>query len=63
MYGEMIEGVFGTILVLCTFAAVTSTAPSDAVLVFTKGEGGYYCHKIPYLLKTQSNVLIALAGN
>jgi hypothetical protein len=35
--------------------------PRDSVLVFGKGEGGYYCHKIPYLLRTKNNVLIALA--
>ena len=29
--------------------------------VFVKGEGGYYCHKIPYLYRTTNNVLIALA--
>lgn len=26
-----------------------------------KGEGGYYCHKIPYLFRTSSNVLLAFA--
>ena len=38
-----------------------ASAPADSVLVFKKGEGGYYCHKIPYLYRTMSNVLIALA--
>jgi hypothetical protein len=37
------------------------TSPTDAVTVFVKGEGGYYCHKIPYLYRTANNVLIALA--
>lgn len=41
--------------------AVVSTAPEDALVVFTRGEGGYYCHKIPYLLRTFSGILIALA--
>lgn len=36
-------------------------APSDAVKVFVKGEGGYYCHKIPYLYRTINGVFIALA--
>ncbi len=38
-----------------------STAPVNSVVVFAKGEGGYYCHKIPYLLVTASNTLIAFA--
>jgi sialidase-1 len=49
----------------CTLMSLVSfsqaAAPEDASLVFVKGEGGYYCHKIPYLYKTTSNVLIALA--
>ena len=40
---------------------VESTAPKNGVLVFAKGEGGYYCHKIPYIFQTESNVLIAMA--
>lgn len=38
-----------------------STAPVDSTKVFVRGEGGYYCHKIPYLYRTVSNILIALA--
>jgi hypothetical protein len=33
----------------------------DAVTVFQRGEGGYYCQKIPYLLLTSSGALIAFA--
>lgn len=36
-------------------------APPDAVTVFQRGEGGYYCQKIPYLLLTSSGALIAFA--
>ena len=36
-------------------------APTDAVTVFQRGEGGYYCQKIPYLLLTSSGALIAFA--
>eukprot|EP01036_Dinobryon_divergens_P024786 gene24786-33264_t len=36
-------------------------APTDAVTVFQRGEGGYYCPKIPYLLLTSSGALIAFA--
>ena len=39
----------------------TATAPEGSVVVFAKGEGGYYCHKIPYLLVTKSNSLLAFA--
>ena len=51
---------------VCLFSLVClfttrATAPEDASLIFVKGEGGYYCHKIPYLYRTASNVLIALA--
>jgi hypothetical protein len=35
-------------------------SPNNAVLVFNKGEGGYYCHKIPYLFHTKAETLIAL---
>ena len=35
--------------------------PSGAVKVFERGEGGYYCHKIPYLYRTSNGVFIALA--
>ena len=49
-------------LVLFSFVCFAhATAPEDASLVFVKGEGGYYCHKIPYLYRTTSNILIALA--
>ena len=35
-------------------------SPDGAIVVFNKGEGGYYCHRIPYLFKTRTNNLIAL---
>lgn len=44
----------------CLYAA-EAIAPVDSVLVFSRGEGGYYCHKIPYLLRTLSGVLLAFA--
>ena len=49
--------------ILSLLSVGISTAPEDAVLVFEKGEGGYYCHKIPYLHRSSSNTVIALAGN
>lgn len=49
------------VVVLCGIYATEATAPLDSVLVFNRGEGGYYCHKIPYLLRTLSNVLLAFA--
>ncbi len=42
------------------YLTVQAEAPDDAVLVFNKGEEGYYCHRIPYLFHTQSHTLIAL---
>ena len=54
------------LLSICVFlgalcGAVKAAKPSGAIQVFVRGEGGYYCHKIPYLFRTMSNVLIALA--
>ncbi len=50
------------LFISCAFLGTsTANAPENSKLVFVKGEGGYYCHKIPYLLRTMSNVLIALA--
>lgn len=40
---------------------VNASPREGSIVVFQKGEGQYYCHKIPYLLRTQKNVLIALA--
>ena len=40
---------------------IIATRPLTSTVVFSKGEGGYYCHKIPYLLRTLSGSLIALA--
>jgi hypothetical protein len=39
---------------------VEITSPENAILVFDKGEGGYFCHKIPYLFHTKAHTLIAL---
>ena len=49
------------ILICVLIAQTCAIAPLDSSLVFIHGEGGYYCHKIPYLLRTMSNVLIAFA--
>lgn len=40
---------------------VRCAAPLDSTLVFSKGEGDYYCQKIPYLLTTAAGALIAFA--
>ncbi len=40
---------------------VSSKRPADAISVFVAGEGGYYCHKIPYLFRTNSGSLLAFA--
>lgn len=52
-----------TVLIGVLFVSVSgqATSPPDAVKVFVRGEGGYYCHKIPYLYRTFNNVLVALA--
>lgn len=57
-------------LVLCFCAVMTAgvgvgpplsshSSFSDEVIVFTRGEGGYYCIKIPSLLTTANGTLIA----
>ncbi len=43
------------------FDYVDCKAPVDSIVVFAKSEGGYYCHKIPYLMRTNKGTLIALA--
>ena len=40
---------------------VLFTVTAKKIDVFSKGESGYFCIKIPYLLKTQNNTLIAFA--
>jgi hypothetical protein len=40
---------------------IIAKRPLTSTVVFSKGEGGYYCHRIPYLLRTLSGSLIALA--
>lgn len=53
--------LFSVLVFLSALSLNLSVAPIDAVAVFSKGEGGYYCHKIPYLLVTSSNTVIAFA--
>ncbi len=52
--------LLGFLLAVVVFV-VQGRAPIDAVTVFVRGEGGYYCHKIPYLLRTDAGTLIAMA--
>ena len=52
--------LFFLIALLSLFVA-EGKAPEDAVIVFEKGEGGYYCHKIPYIIQTLSGALVAFA--
>jgi hypothetical protein len=44
-----------------SFHLTVGNRPLDSVVVFAKGEGGYFCHKIPYLYRTSSGTLLALA--
>jgi hypothetical protein len=44
-----------------SFQLTVGNRPLDSVVVFTKGEGGYFCHKIPYLYRTCNGTLLALA--
>jgi sialidase-1 len=46
------------LLILCTFLLVCASQPV-VVDVFSKGEGGYSCIKIPYILATPRGALIA----
>ena len=53
-------------LLACVAEASRSTlaAPTPApnnVTVFSLGEAGYFCIKIPYLIRTQAGTLIAFA--
>ena len=50
-------------LILLSFIILRglSERPESSVVVFEKGEGGYYCHKIPYLFETVTGTLVALA--
>ncbi len=49
------------IILIIFIECVSSSAPHDSTVVFAKSEGGYYCHKIPTLLRTVKGTLIALA--
>jgi hypothetical protein len=51
----------GLIVLVSLLVYTLADRPRDSVVVFAKGEGGYYCHKIPYLYRTLSNTLIAFA--
>lgn len=57
----MIHYISRCIALLSLLCVSQAGAPNDASVIFERGEGGYYCHKIPYLYRTVSNVLIALA--
>ena len=54
--GQLFICIYVILLTICI-----AKAPLDSTIVFAKGEGGYYCHKIPYLLTTSDNTLIAFA--
>lgn len=58
---QMIFSIIAVLLLLLNFAWLEAKAPVDSTVVFVKSEGGYYCHKIPYLLRTSNGTLIALA--
>jgi len=47
-------------LILATSLSAAA-AELTPVVVFVKGEAGYYCHKIPYLFLTAGNTLLAFA--
>ena len=47
-------------LLVCAAACLAHCAPLN-VTVFTKGEAGYDCHKIPYLVATARGSLLAFA--
>jgi sialidase-1 len=49
------------IISLICLTIASGSAPDDATKVFVKGEGGYFCHKIPTLFSTTDNVLLAFA--
>ena len=48
------------LLLLSAAACLAHGAPLN-VTVFTKGEAGYFCHKIPYLVATARGSLLAFA--
>ncbi len=48
-------------LLIAVSASKHTTRPVDAITVFSQGEGGYYCHKIPYLYRTNQGTLLAFA--
>ncbi len=57
----ILQLVASVVLLLVLLITIQGKAPFDSTVVFVKSEGGYYCHKIPYLLKTSQGTLIALA--
>mmetsp|Transcript_8571 Transcript_8571/g.12794 ORF Transcript_8571/g.12794 Transcript_8571/m.12794 type:complete len:374 (+) Transcript_8571:32-1153(+) len=57
----MFPSLYTFIFTIFLVGFVNCHPPADSVLVFNKGEGGYYCHKIPYLYRTYHGTLIALA--
>lgn len=53
--------IYYVICLLGSFVLCFGRAPEISVQVFAAGEGGYFCLKIPYLLRLPSNILIAFA--
>lgn len=62
-YNARKAGKYIVILLVLVFILLEGhcKAPPDAVTVFQRGEGGYYCQKIPYLLLSSTGTLIAFA--
>jgi hypothetical protein len=48
-------------IIIAFILVIEGKRPLTSTVVFSKGEGNYYCHKIPYLYRTISGSLIALA--
>ena len=57
----ILQVIASVVLLLVLLITIHGKAPFDSTVVFVKSEGGYYCHKIPYLLKTSQGTLIAFA--
>ena len=49
------------IVLLISTSLAYCSAPEGSSVIFSKGEGGYYCHKIPVLFRTHANTLLAFA--
>jgi sialidase-1 len=55
----MIAAIFFLFILSCS--TIIASAPAGSIVVFERGEGGYYCHKIPYIQQTTSGALLAFA--